>query len=241
MNFEHRITIPVPRQQLWRFLMDVPQMASCIPGAQNVIAEDDNRYKGSLRVKLGPINLNLQGVATIFERDEQQWRAVARAEANDRRIGGGAHVTANMSLIENGYGATELVVQAQARFLGKLGEFGEPLIRKQANATVAAFASNVAAHFQPPAAAQPAGELARSAIPTDSRQPGPSTQPAIAWPLASLHLIGIAVGFVIGILIVMAAPLPAKTLLRCLLIAVMIGGLMALGGLIDRSLRGRRT
>jgi uncharacterized protein len=230
MNFEQRVTIPAPRQELWRFLMDVPQMATCIPGAQDVIAESDNRYKGSLRVKLGPINLNLQGVATITERDEQQWRAVARAEANDRRVGGGAHVTANMSLIENGHGATELVVQAQARFLGKLGEFGEPLIRKQANATLAAFARNVTAHFEPSAAPQPAGEQALSKIPSPPPQ-----------PQANLPLIGIAVGFLIGILIIIAAPLPASALLRCLLIAVVMVGSMILGGLIDRSVRDRGT
>jgi uncharacterized protein len=237
MNFEQRVTIPVSRQELWRFLMDVPQMATCIPGARDVTAESDNRYKGSLRVKLGPINLNLQGVATITERDEQQWRAVARAEANDRRIGGGAHVTANMSLIENGHDATELMVQAQARFLGKLGEFGEPLIRKQANATVAAFARNVASHFQSPAAAQPAGEQASSLPP----RPGPSMLPPFAQPQANLPLIGIAAGFLVGLLLVLATPLPLSALLRWLMIALVMVGLMVLGGLIDRTVRGRGT
>ena len=146
-----------------------------------------------------------------------------------------------MSLIENGHGDTELVIQAQARFLGKLGEFGEPLVRKQANATVAAFARNVAAHFEPPAAPQPAGEQAPSKIPSPTPQPEPSIVPPVAQPQANLPLIGIAVGFFIGILIVITVPLPVSALLRCLLIAVVMVGLMGLGGLIDRSVRGRGT
>src|SRR5262249_37529860 len=52
-----------------------------------------------------------------------------------------------MALVESGPAATELAIQAQARFLGKLGEFGQPVIRKQADAIVAEFARNVVARF----------------------------------------------------------------------------------------------
>jgi carbon monoxide dehydrogenase subunit G len=96
---------------------------------------------------LAPFALNLQGALTIQQRDAGAYRTVARAEAKDRRIGGGASVTADMTLIEVGPATTELVVQAQVRFLGKLGEFGEPIIRKQSDIVVAGFTRNVTAHF----------------------------------------------------------------------------------------------
>jgi carbon monoxide dehydrogenase subunit G len=127
--------------------MDVPQMATCVPGVESVAAGSDGQYNGRMRVKLGPIHLTLQGVLTIQEQDLQQWRAVARAEANDRRVGGGVHLTAHMTLVESGPTATELDIQAQARLLGKLGEFGQPMIRKQANALIAEFTRNVAARL----------------------------------------------------------------------------------------------
>jgi carbon monoxide dehydrogenase subunit G len=161
MDFEQRCTIPVAREALWRFLLDVPQMATCVPGVEGVAVSGDEQYAGRMRVKIGPIRLTLQGTMTILERDQQQWRAVTRAEANDRRVGGGVHVTAHMTLVENSPAATELVIRTQARLLGKLGEFGQPVIRKQADAIVAEFARNVAARFH-----------GAAATPQDEKKPG---------------------------------------------------------------------
>ena len=147
MDFEHHCTIPVARAELWQFLMDVPQMATCVPGLESITTSNDDQYAGRMRVKVGPIHLTLQGVMTIQERDQEQWRAMARAEANDRRVGGGVYLTAHITLIENGPSTTELTIQTQARLLGKLGEFGQPLIRRQADAIITKFAQNVAAHL----------------------------------------------------------------------------------------------
>jgi carbon monoxide dehydrogenase subunit G len=87
-------------------------------------------YSGRLRLKLGPIQLKLEGVMELDERDREQWRAAARSEANDRRVGGGAKVSGQMQLVAIGPSTTQLILSGQVRFLGKLGEFGEPLISK---------------------------------------------------------------------------------------------------------------
>ena len=83
MKFEQRCLIEAGRRELWDFLLNIPQMAACVPGAEEVIATGADRYKGRLRVKLGPIRLKLEGVMVIHERDHEQWRASARSEAND--------------------------------------------------------------------------------------------------------------------------------------------------------------
>lgn len=144
MEFEHRCTIPVSRATLWQFLLDIPQMATCVPGVENVIKSDENIYTGRMRVKLGPIHVTLQGTMTIETRDQQQWLVVARSEATDRRVGGGVHIGTHLLLLETGPEVTELVVQTQARLFGKLGEFGQPVIRKQADTILAGFARNLA-------------------------------------------------------------------------------------------------
>jgi carbon monoxide dehydrogenase subunit G len=150
MTFEQHCLIAAGRAELWHFLLDIPQMAACVPGAEDVMATGADRYRGRLRVKLGPIRLRLEGVMVLDQRDEAQWRAVARSEASDRRIGGGAKVTGEMLLVEHSPSTTELILSGQVRFLGKLGEFGEPLIRKRAEAIVAEFARNVSTRFAPP-------------------------------------------------------------------------------------------
>jgi carbon monoxide dehydrogenase subunit G len=199
--------------------MDVPQMAACVPGVENVTADGDDQFRGDLKVKLGPIHVTLQGKMTIQERDERNWRAVGQAEGNDRRIGGGAKVTATMSLIENTPNETEMVVQAQVRFLGKLGEFGEPLIRKQADATVAAFARNVAARFEAPAGAP------------SIMTPAPPEQPALRAPW-----IGASLGLLAAIVALAVFPIPAwmsPAWTKAAFAAVM----SAVGAILERGLR----
>jgi len=238
MNFEQRLLIPASPAELWRFLMDVPQMATCVPGVENVVAEGDDHYKGVLKVKLGPINLALNGTMTIQERDEQNWRAVGRAEAADRRVGGGTRVNATMNLIEKAPGQTEMVVQAEVRFLGKLGEFGEPLIRKQADATVAAFARNVAAHFAA-AAPAPGATGAAAAGPSGVAGAGTETRPAPATPPAAQARarpwIGAGLGLAIAIVAMLVLPMPAWLARSWAARAGFAIALAALGAFINRN------
>ncbi|HKA52967.1 MAG TPA: SRPBCC family protein [Candidatus Binatia bacterium] len=235
MNFAHSCTIPVARGVLWQFLMDVPQMASCVPGVESITASGEGQYNGRMRVKIGPIHLTLQGVMTIQERDQQQWRAVARAEANDRRVGGGVHLTAHMALIEGGPAATELAIQAQARFLGKLGEFGQPVIRKQADAIVAEFARNVTARFSN-AAMAPQGERGQSEILTPHQQ---EIQQSVSYarPFSVRPLIGTAAGLGLALLILSTLPLPASPALAWALVGMVMGGLMLLGAVAESNFR----
>jgi carbon monoxide dehydrogenase subunit G len=230
MNFEQRCVIPVAPSELWRFLMDVPQMATCVPGVENVIAEGDDQYRGALKVRLGPIHVTLGGTMIIQERDERNWRAVGRAEGNDRRIGGGAKVTATMSLVEKAPNETEMVVQAEVRFLGKLGEFGEPLIRKQADATVAAFARNVAARFEAPAGVPAAG----------GEQPGPLISGQAPAEQREFHIqpwIGVSAGLLAAIVALAVFPMPAWLSSAWWTKAAFAAILAAAGAMIERALR----
>ncbi len=147
MNFEHHCTVPVARKTLWDFLMDVPRMAACIPGVSEVVATGEDQYTGRMKVTFGPIRLSLQGALRIQEFDHTNWRAVGRAEANDRRVGGGVHISAELILVEQEEAQTQLSIQTEARLMGKLGEFGQPVIRKKADKIVAEFARNVTKHF----------------------------------------------------------------------------------------------
>lgn len=243
MNFEQRCTIPAAREELWDFLLDLPQMARCVPGAEEVIAAGDGEYTGRLRVKIGPIQLALQGAMKILERDREHWKAVARAEAKDRRVGGGANITGNMTLLESGPSATELIIQGQVRFLGKLGEFGEPIIRKQADAVAATFVSNVVAHFAGAAITQQAAGALQAAI--TSQIEAPATEPQQSAPPASTatlaktpktQWIGLMAGLAAGLLIASFLPAssPAVTLT---LRATVVLALMLMGAKVESRLR----
>ncbi len=247
MNFEQRCTIPAAREELWDFLLDLPQMARCVPGAEEVVAAGDGEYTGRLRVKIGPIQLALQGAMKILERDREHWKAVARAEAKDRRVGGGANITGNMTLLKSGPSATELIIQGQVRFLGKLGEFGEPIIRKQADAVAATFMRNVMAHFAGAAITQQAADAPQAAItsqasngrieaPTNEPQQAPTVATAALAKTPKTRWIGLIAGLAAGLLIasVLPASSPAATLT---LRSTVIVALILLGANVESRLR----
>lgn len=147
MNFQQRCTVPASREELWDLLVDVPQVARCIPGVTQVDRLEGNGYKGTMNLQVGPIRLSLEGSVIIEEQDRDGWRASMRAEGMDRKVGGGLKAVLQMSLEENGPTATELVITTNVSFLGKLGEFGQPIIRRKADAILQEYARNLQARL----------------------------------------------------------------------------------------------
>ena len=101
-----------------------------------------NAYRGGIEVKVGPIRLSLQGTITVEEQDRAGWRARMRAEANDRRLGGGIRARMHLTLLPAEAG-THVRIDTDLTVLGKIGEFGQPIIRAKADTLLEAFARNL--------------------------------------------------------------------------------------------------
>ncbi len=143
MKFTQSAQIPVSREPLWNFLMDVPKVAKSLPGVESVSQIDDTTYEGKLKVRVGPIVLNLQGKIFMVEKDKQGWRAALRAEAKDRMAAGAVNGKTSMVLKEIAGDQTELLVETDVNILGKIGEFGQPIIRKKADSMLKEFVENI--------------------------------------------------------------------------------------------------
>jgi carbon monoxide dehydrogenase subunit G len=143
VKFNQSAQIPVDREPLWDFLMDVPRVAKSLPGVESVKKIDDSTYEGALKVRVGPISLNLQGKIIVEEQDRENWRATLRAEAKDRMAAGAVSGKTSMILKELGTGESELVVETDVNILGKIGEFGQPIIRKKADSMLKEFVENI--------------------------------------------------------------------------------------------------
>jgi len=143
VKFSQSAIIPSAREPLWDFLMDVPRVAKSLPGVESVEKLDDTTYQGTLKVRVGPISLSLQGKIIVEERDRQNWRAALRAEAADRRAAGAVKGKTSMQLKERGPKETELLMETDVNILGKIGEFGQPIIRKKADQMLQEFVENI--------------------------------------------------------------------------------------------------
>ena len=142
MRFTQECVIPVERERLWDFLMEVPKVGFCVPGVEGIEAVDASAYKGKLRIQVGPIRLSLEGTITVEELDLNLWRARMRAEANDRRLGGGIRARLSLTLAPAERG-TRVHIETDLAVLGKIGEFGQPIIKKKADTLLEEFARNL--------------------------------------------------------------------------------------------------
>ena len=143
MKFQQKAVIPVGREPLWEFLMDVPKVAKSLPGVESVRQIDESTYEGTLKVRVGPIGLNLSGKIFLEEKNKEAWRAALRAEAADRMAAGAVRGKTAMQLTELSPQETELLVDTDVSILGKIGEFGQPIIRKKADQMLNEFVENI--------------------------------------------------------------------------------------------------
>jgi len=143
VKFQQKAVIPVGREPLWEFLMDVPKVAKSLPGVESVTKLDETTYEGTLKVRVGPIGLNLTGKIFLEERDKQNWKAALRAEAADRMAAGAVRGKTSMQLRELSAKETEMDMETDVSILGKIGEFGQPIIRKKADQMLSQFVDNI--------------------------------------------------------------------------------------------------
>ena len=143
MKFNQRAVIAVAREPLWDFLMVVPKVAQSLPGVENIEQLDPDTYQGTLKIRVGPISINLQGKIIVEQRDRDNWRATLRADASDRLAAGAVRAKTTMELKELSATETELLVDTDVSIMGKIGEFGQPIIRRKADAMLKEFVENI--------------------------------------------------------------------------------------------------
>jgi carbon monoxide dehydrogenase subunit G len=151
VKFDQTIDLPgASPDRVWAFVMDIPSMAKCIPGCDGVEDLGNNHYKATVKIKVGPIGLSLASEISIVEKDEANRTASLLVEAADKRVGGAVKATMSMKLAPEGDG-TKLEVSTDANVMGRIGDFGQPIIRKKADQTLQEVAANLRKALATPA------------------------------------------------------------------------------------------
>jgi uncharacterized protein len=145
MELEHSFTIPVPPEQAWPILLDVEQIAPCMPGA-TVDAVDGDVISGKIKVKVGPVALTYAGQARFTEKDEQTRTVVLEASGKETRGSGTAAATVHSSL-QDETGQTRVVVRTSMTVTGRPAQFGRGVMAEVGGRIIERFASNLAAQL----------------------------------------------------------------------------------------------
>ena len=155
MLIEQDLDIAAPIDTVWAFLVDLPAVSRCVPGASDIESIDADTVGGTIEVRVGPIGLRLVGRVRLAGADPAEHRDALDIEASDRRIGGGmtARTTFTLAMADGSPDATRLSVSTDATMTGRLGQFGQPIIRRKSEELSKQFATNVAAALADPARA----------------------------------------------------------------------------------------
>ena len=114
-----------------------------MPGVEGLTAQGDDAYTANMRVKVGPVALTLEGQVKLLDRDGAAHRLVMDLQGRERRVGGTAKGTVILLLTEDAPNQTVLSVDADYQILGRLGELGQPIVRRKAESTFREFAEAV--------------------------------------------------------------------------------------------------
>ncbi|WP_426634727.1 SRPBCC family protein [Planosporangium sp. 12N6] len=134
--------MPVPVDQAWEILLDLPRVAPCMPGA-TLTGVDGDTFTGTVKVKLGPIALTYQGKGHFVERDETGRRVVISASGRDTRSAGTATATVTAVLAADG-GATRVAVDTDLSVTGRPAQFGRGMIADVGGKLIGQFADCLA-------------------------------------------------------------------------------------------------
>lgn len=126
MELNNEFTVGVPVDEAWKVLTDVERIAPCLPGAELQEIEGDE-YRGVVKIKVGPITAQYKGVARFQEKDDDNHKAVLRAEGRDTRGQGNAAATITALLVPEG-ASTKVTVTTDLTITGKVAQFGRGVL-----------------------------------------------------------------------------------------------------------------
>ncbi|MDA0184661.1 SRPBCC family protein [Solirubrobacter phytolaccae] len=129
MKLENDFTVPASIDEAWAFLLDVPRVAPCLPGASVEPETDENgSYKGTMKLKIGPITAQYKGTVKIQEADKANHKVSMRAQAKDARGQGSASATITSTMEETPEG-TKVSVVTDMRVTGPAAQFGRGVMQ----------------------------------------------------------------------------------------------------------------
>lgn len=153
MKLEHSFIVPADLETVWQAVLDPERVAPCMPGA--TLAEvDGDKFKGQVKVKLGPISLLYKGSGEFLSKDADARTIVIKASGKDARGNGTASATVTVSLKADG-DTTAGSVDTDLSITGKPAQFGRGLISEVGGKILDTFATSLASKLAPETPADP--------------------------------------------------------------------------------------
>lgn len=142
MELEHQFEVPVGIDTAWNTLLDMNQVGTCFPGA-TLDSVDGDEFTGSVKIKLGPIQLVYKGKAKIVEKDAATHRAKIEATGNAARSSSTAAMLVTATATSLAPNRTRVDLITTLSITGRPAQFGRGVMVEVGNKLIGQFADCV--------------------------------------------------------------------------------------------------
>ena len=156
MQLEHTFSVPTGVHEAFAVLRDIERIAPCLPGATIDNVADDE-FTGTVKVKVGPIQVSYKGEARFIDVDEGAHTVTLQANGSQLRGAGTARATVR-AVLAPGDGGTEVRVVTDLAITGKPAQFGRGVMVDVGERLLGQFAGCLAEELAAPTAPAPATE-----------------------------------------------------------------------------------
>ncbi len=162
MRLVNEFVVAAPPDVVWSHLVDMEQVASCVPGARVEEVVPPRTYRGKIRLKIGPMTVEYRGEATLVEIDDEARVATIQMKAREARGQGSALATVRNRLEEVQEG-TRVVAETDLEITGPQAQFGKGVLEDVGNRVLEEFTSRLERQIADSAASAsvPAGDADR--------------------------------------------------------------------------------
>lgn len=142
MKLSNDFTVAAPLERTWATLLDIERVAGCLPGASIEPVGEDGIYRGSMRIKVGPVNMSYSGTVRLADVDADQHVASFDARAKETKGSGTAAAVIRNRLEPAGDG-THVIVETDLNVTGRPAQFGRGLMEDVAAKMLGDFAGRL--------------------------------------------------------------------------------------------------
>ena len=128
MIIDGELRIDASLQYTWDVLMNIKEIASCIPGCKKIEIFDEKNFAMTISKKVGPITGTFETHTSFIELNPPN-RLVAIGKGKDSRMGTSFKLTNNMDLIRISDKETLVKYKTDVKISGRLASVGQSMIK----------------------------------------------------------------------------------------------------------------
>jgi hypothetical protein len=139
MTMNGEVQLAAPREVVWTKLNDPEVLKVSIPGCEELERTEDDGFRATVKVKVGPVSARFKGRVTLSDLDPPNgYKINGEGEGG---VAGFAKGGASVKLAEKD-GGTLLGYEVEAQIGGKLAQLGQRLINGTAKKLADEFFTN---------------------------------------------------------------------------------------------------